>query len=258
MTFYGCSKLVSLVYLGSYDPIEFGAEDVFNGCDQLRFICVPSSYANNSFCGANQLCKHESCESFFYNQCYENPVCKDGVISMEKRENATKWERKTNECFEFLCSFESGPIYWKQCNKTDEVCENNQCVTMGEVTFAVEIEVEGIILTDLNMTEIRCTISDLTNTEPERIRIRVDTNSNDEIVRIIVIVNDEKTAEDFREKITVAIEEHNQEGVARHFKSARVVVKDKKLSVSCGAIKRERTIIAVSVFVVLSITHYSF
>ena len=73
---------------------------------------------------------------------------------MEKRENVTIWERKNTDRFEFQCHNESEPIFWKQCNRTDEVCENDQCVTNEEEYFAVKIDIEGIDLTYLNRTEV--------------------------------------------------------------------------------------------------------
>ena len=128
----------------------------------------------------------------------------DNTISLEKRENATIWESKTTGCYEFQCHNDSGPIYWKQCNKTDEVCENDKCVVAKEeLPYYVEIEVEGINVTDLNMTEIQNTISDLIDMEVDEIRIRVETN--DEVIRIIVIVNDEKTAEEISNSINAVI-----------------------------------------------------
>ena len=162
----------------------------------MKFVCVPSSYNNSYFCGLNQFCKHESCESFIHNQCYE-PVCNssNNSISIQKRENATIWESKSNGCYEFQCHNESGPMYWKQCDKSDDVCENGQCVTKKEVKYSVEIEVEGINVTDLNMTEIQSTISDLSGIEEDKLRIRFVTKDNNVIIRIIVIVDDEKTAE---------------------------------------------------------------
>ena len=61
----------------------------------------------------------------------------------------------------------------------------------------VEIEVNGIDLTNLNMTEIRSTISNLTSIELDKLRIRVDVNEEDEVVHIIIIVDDDdKTTAD--------------------------------------------------------------
>ena len=213
--FLGCSSLTSVIYLGSKDPIRVNTKDIFTGCDQLKFVCVSSSYNSNSFCGLNQFCKHKTCESFLHNQCYENPVCnfRNNTISMEKREKATIWESKSTGCYEFQCDFNHGPIYWKQCNKTDEVCEDDECVVVSEnVTHYVEIEIDGINMTDLNMTEIQTTISDLTGIETDDIIIHVDTNENNEVIRIIVLVDDEDSAIIVSDKINQC--SHQQEIVS--------------------------------------------
>ena len=152
---------------------------------------------------------------------------------MKKRENATIWESKSNACYEYQCYNDSGPIYWKQCNSTDKtknVCENDQCVDNKEMIVYVEIDVEGIDLTNLNMTEIQSTISNLTNIETDKLRIRVDINDNDKVVHIIVIVDDKSTADIIKDKISTAIKEGNPK--IRQFK--RVEVKVKELEVSSG------------------------
>ena len=174
------------------------------------------------------------------------------MISIEKRENATIWESKTTGCYEFQCHNDSGPIIWKQCNKTDEICEIDKCVVLKEETmYYVEIEVDGIDVTDVNISEIQTTISDLTGIEANKLEIRVDTNYNNEVIRIIVIVDDKETAEIISKSVNIAIDEHNQEGIVRYFKSARVIVKEKNLSLSCGIIKEER-IIVISIIALLA------
>ena len=195
-----CKNLTSVIYLGTNDPEGVGAKDVFSGCEHLRFVCVPFEYDSSTFCGLDQFCKHESCESFLHNQCYE-PVCDNGVITMEKRDNASEWENRTTGCYEFQCHNESGPIYWKQCNKTNEICENGQCVMEEEVTHSVVIEIETTDVIDFSMTEIQNTISNLTGIEEDRIRIRVITNDENEIVKIVVVVDDETTAEEIKRRI---------------------------------------------------------
>ena len=50
-------------------------------------------------------------------------------------------------------------------------------------------------MTDFNMTDTQNTLSDLTGIETDKLRIRFDINENNKIIRIIVIVDDEKTAE---------------------------------------------------------------
>ena len=76
------------------------------------------------------------------------------------------------------------------------MCENDQCVvTKEDIIHSVEIEVQGIDVTDFNLTEIQTTISDLTGVDTDKLRIRVETDSHNEITKIIVIVDDEQTAE---------------------------------------------------------------
>ena len=65
----------------------------------------------------------------------------------------------------------------------------------------VEINVSGIDVTNLNMTEIQITISDLTSIEADKLRIRADINDKDEVVQIFVIVNDKTTADVISDKI---------------------------------------------------------
>ena len=191
----------TVIYRGEVGPIEF-ADDTFRGCDQLRLICVPPKFNDETFCGLGQFCRHDSCESFLHNHCFE-PLCSDRTPSMVERENATEWERKSTDCYKYQCHNESGPIYWNYCNKADEICENGQCIAKEKdlTSPTVEIELEGPDLTNFNMSEIQAVISNLTNIEADELRIRVETNDKDEIVRIIIIVHDETKAIDIRDTI---------------------------------------------------------
>ena len=56
------------------------------------------------------------------------------------------------------------------------------------------------------MTEIQITISDLTGIEADIIRIRVNTNDDNEVVRIIVIVDDERTVEIISKTINTEVD----------------------------------------------------
>ena len=251
--FFSSTNLTSVVYLGPRNPIEPNITTIFEGCRQLKFVCVPPTYQDNSFCGLSEFCYHESCESFLYNQCFE-PICDGGMISTKKRENATNWEDRSNGCYEFQCLHEGGPVYWKQCNKTNQICENDQCVTKEEVLYSVVIEVEGIDVTNMNMTEIQRTISNLTNIDTDKIRIRVEVNENNDVTRIIVVVDDQTTAEAIKKRIDSAINEHSQKGIIRHFKSAKVKVNE--LSISSGVKKEERKTMITVVFMALLISNY--
>jgi len=301
--------LTSVIYLGKNDPIELNAIEIFNGCNQLRFVCVPTDYNNDSFCGIKQFCKYESCESFLHHTCNE-PICGNGTKSMKKRENVTEWEKRSNECYDYMCdedrativvgsenatewesnsnecyeyrciedsgeaisvlrenmteweskstgcyAFECdkdrGPIYWKQCNKSDEICENDQCVIGEEVTFAVVVTVEGVDVTSFNMAEFQSTISNLTSVEADAIRVRFVTNDKGEVIQIIVIVKDEKTAESINSKI----KEHEKEGILRCVVSSKVEVKEKELFISSELRTKGEMKITIAVAVLILFIH---
>ena len=127
--FNGCTNLESVVYHGTNDPLEQNEKEVFSGCNQLIFVCVPSSYSYNSFCNVSQICKHETCESFLHNQCFEDPVCNDnGTITMKKRENATIWEHQSNPCYDYKCHNDSGALtVEKRENATEWESKMNGC-----------------------------------------------------------------------------------------------------------------------------------
>jgi len=59
----------------------------------------------------------------------------------------------------------------------------------------VEIEVIGINVTDLNMTQIRSELSNLTNINEDDLRIRVNVDENDNVVSIIVFTTNRTTAD---------------------------------------------------------------
>ena len=186
------------------------------------------------------------------NECYEFECDIDNGPIYNKRENATVWESKSNGCYEFHCDIDNGPVYWKQCNKTDEICENDHCVLKNEeMTYFVEIEVEGIDVTNLNMTEIQSTISNLTGIKAEELKIRADISNNNEVIHIIVIVDDEETAEKVSESINAEINKHNQDGFLRNCKSARVIGKENKPSISRGMVRKEGII---STFIIVFMT----
>ena len=120
-----------------------------------------------------------------------------------------------------------------------------------EVLYTVVIEVEEMNVSSFDMREIQNIISDLTNIEAERIRIRFDTNDKNEITHIIVIVDDKTTAERVRNMINMAIDEDNHEELFRHFKSARVEVNELPMSRGCIIEKEDELIIGTIVFLTL-------
>ena len=145
-----------------------------------------------------------------------------------------------NGCYENQCHNESGPVYWNQCNETSEVCENDQCVVWQKVVYSVVIELEeGIDVSELSMSEIRSATSVLAHVEENKVRIRVEVNEKNEIIRIIVTLSDKTTAENIKNIISVEIKEHNQEGFIKHFQGVKVETKEKDILVSRGIMKKD-------------------
>ena len=184
------------------------------------------------------------------NGCYEYQCHNDtGNLTVNKRENATVWETQSNGCCEYQCHNDSESTYWKKCSsteKTQRLYENEQCTDNEEMMFYVEIEVEGIDLTNLNVTEIQSTINNLTNIEADKLRIRVDINEQDEVVAVIVIVDDKTTAENIKNTINTAINEHNPK--VRLFKRAEV--KMKELEISSGMMSKSLIIMAMMTIII--------
>jgi len=225
-------------------------EDKSNEC--YNYVCV------NESGGKYELRDNTAEWESQSNGCYEY-VCdnESGEAKSGRRDNATEWESKSNGCYVYECHNNSGGIYWKECNSTKEtekVCENDQCIDLEsekeEEVFHVEIEVEGIDLTNLNMSEIQNTISELTNIEKDKLRIRVDLNEKDEVITVIVVVDDKTTAENIVDKINIAIKEDNPK--VRQFKRAEL--KAKELNISSGMMNEEFVLLIM--FTIISFLNY--
>ena len=243
--FDSCYELHSVVYRGSANPAQ-NPSSSFDRLSEASFVCVPKSYSSRSFCGLTTFCKHESCESFLHNQCFE-PVCEaSNTITMIKRKNATEWENRTNGCVDYKCFIDNGAVFWRKCNSTEKikrVCEEDQCkVVEGDKekeTITIEIEVEGLDAANFNASEVQIVLSNLTNIEADKLRIQAEINDKNQVVRVVVVVEDQNTAEVISEAVN-EIKPEESEGVARHFKEARIVVIDRAISCS---VKAEGTVL---------------
>ena len=75
------------------------------------------------------------------------------------------------------------------------MCENDKCVVIDsnyDEGFIVEIQVEDMNMSNMNISEIQTAISNLTKIDPDKIKIRADIDDDGQVVRILVIVEDEK------------------------------------------------------------------
>ena len=136
--FFYCENLQSIVYLGNSDPYPMsGRQPPFDGCDSLKYICVPSDYRNSSFCGVYgvSLSKVVTTEEYnnMTNHCFE-AVCLGNEIGQKQRMNASEWINRTNGCIAYECDNTTGRVSRNKC-KDDMICFNDtECVGEDEMT----------------------------------------------------------------------------------------------------------------------------
>ena len=195
--FTSCTSLTSVVYLGTKDP-GASSVDVFGGCSSLRHMCVPSVFANDSFCGLNVSSNSEVTDDLINqrNQCYDM-VCSDSGISVQKMEYAAWKENQTNGCVEYKCLNESGVVQRGMCKDGEYVCMDESCVrkdSFDNHKWGVVIDVEE---SDniYNTTNITASINELSGVNPDEITVVTEINDEGQIVRIIVYVDDKSTAD---------------------------------------------------------------
>jgi len=188
-------------YLGTTEPtcVEQTQSTSTTFVD-VDVVCVPLDYNSTTFCKKYHV-KVSSCEEFVsqHNQCYEVLDWQAEEITVKKRANATLWEKKTNNCFEYECVNTSGGFAWSKCNTTDDtqrMCIENECVEGDEAfdkdTWGVEVRV-NITPNDLDLDELTNILNNATGINEIRIGTEA-VSSTGNVVRIVIYVNDENIA----------------------------------------------------------------
>jgi len=198
---YAAFNTVTMAYvnfLGSSEPTcrqisTFSTVDV---------VCVPTNYSSDTFCGAYKV-RVSSCEEFVQqqNQCYEVLEWQAEEITVKKRANATIWEKKTNNCFEYQCLNATGGFAWSKCNSTDEthrMCVDNSCVEESEALntekWAVEILVD-IRPNDFDIDNVTMMLSNATGILQAQMSIGTESVQNTGfVVRVVVFVDTQESA----------------------------------------------------------------
>ena len=156
--FSSCKKLSSVSYRGSEDP---GDLTTFENCASLMLICLPDYYNSTSFCGRNDFCKSDSCDSLLNMQ---NDCCEVSA--------------RNNQCLVRLRS-----------NHPKE-CKKNQCSFGWAVDIDIHKNNESIVTTETIAEEV----SNLTGIDLNDIAVEIVYDSDDTIVRVTVYTNDETSA----------------------------------------------------------------
>jgi len=194
--FYGCSNLASLSYLGTSAPSC--SSGVFKNTKWLKFACVPVDYNSDTLCNSLRVYKSESsCDEVYSqeNKCFKAEMDDEGFIILTPR-------YLTKVCYEYQCDNNTGVTYsWSTCNSTEEtkrVCLNNTCVEEtipkpNDTSVAIEVNIsEGYDATDLNTDEIQGKLGSMANSQA--LSVASETNNSGKVLRIVILVNDQTTA----------------------------------------------------------------
>jgi len=97
----------------------------------LKNVCVPIDYNESSFCDMTVYLNSSSVDHQQHNHCYEVISCNETGTFVQKRSNATEWEKHSNACSEYKCVNESGPIHNDFCSVNDTMCHHYECQEDG-------------------------------------------------------------------------------------------------------------------------------
>jgi len=216
--FLMCSHLEFLSYLGESDP---GEGNVFVGSDKLRVICVPLNYSSSEFCKEPNFCKKESCDDLFDmdGRCYMI-TCENNEWGFKQRDNATKWEEQSNQCYEYQCDNESGPLSWCMCNSSvdlNRTCVNGKCIDGKKYRskqWSVEIEIDGTVKAlDINLTQLIVDIVNVSALAKGNFTVGIMNDYNGAATSILLFVNNEEIAENLSQSIDGISKEECEYGV---------------------------------------------
>jgi len=241
--FHSCNGLTTIYYGGS---TNISSSNVFEGCGALTNVCVPPDYNSTTFCGVDVTPDSDICKSFsdMFNHCYEASFTVNGMLIQMKRKNATEWEQQSDGCLEYQCHNESGKLSWSLCNSTDTVsyiCVNNKCEEnkTAEINerWSVEIEVSSTQPNDVNINELKVSVSQMTGIDEDKLEIGLVSDSNGNIIRVIVYVKDGAQAKELAEAVeSIDKDEGCSYGILCRTKALHInkVLEQKSISVISG------------------------
>jgi len=158
-------------------------------------------YASSSF----PSCADLSEES---NQCYEVVVNSRSDAVVIRRDGVKDWEDRTNDCVEYTCDNESGFNVTGKCLNKDGVnyvcTSDNECVESDvqiEDGKTIVIQIKPVDSEDVNISKIVSIVSNLTGIDREQMKITIEIDERGRVVRILIYVQDRKTAEIIAKKV---------------------------------------------------------
>jgi len=197
--FSHCDSLNTVFYQGS----KTISSDAFRFVSfRLRNVCVSPDYNSSKLGNVDVSSNSKMCSSFqsVFNHCFKG-LFVNGSFITEKRVNVSEWEKRSNNCAKYVCDNSSGPISWSLCNSSDDmdlVCVDEQCVEQNDAMngreWSVEIIMNGTKVDDVYTVEVISTVNELTSIKLSGDSIGVVVDETGFVVRIVIYVEDEETA----------------------------------------------------------------
>jgi len=191
--FAECSSLSTLDYRGLKNPCDRVKNHTFEGCVNLRAICIPTTYDDNdyTFCGSREICFGTSIEDLGLRSsvCGEE-FCFDGLRYMRLTDEMKAWNDRSNACVDFKCDDRAGKVQWSMCNKTEEennVCWNDGCM-VREQPMVVEVDMEGIQAGDFDTETFIYELEQLSGHRATDIGYELGDYAA--IIRVIIVIDD--------------------------------------------------------------------
>jgi len=143
--------------------------------------------------------------------CVQYICTDDGEAITQIPLEVIEWENQTTGCMEYVCSNESGLLSRNTCNNDTHVCIDDECVLAKSAGkgWSVVIGFNESTTNEVNMTELKDTLSLLCGIEADAMEFAVEYNDIGQVVSVIVLVDDENTAQ----KITSTVEDVTQNEV---------------------------------------------
>jgi len=168
------------------------------------------------------------------NNCYV-VSCEGNEWIVQKRQNATEWENQSNNgCIEYKCDNDTGPITIMCNNSNEKICVNDVCVENKaleeKVSVVIEMD-EGVNLSEMNTVDELERIKALTEKGGEEVKIGYEINEQGYIIRIIIYVDDETTAQSIATTVeSIEKGEGCSYGILCNWKDVHVKTMDKEIS----------------------------
>ena len=157
-----------------------------------------------------------------FNHCYE--LVQDGVNCFANKSlNVVDWEGQNDECFYYECQNDTGIVPKNRCGVSMK-CVDDKCINQDEMKeeWTVVIDIYSSNTNPVNLTEVKMEMSTLANMSMNDFEISVEYDNDGRVVRVIVYVNDETSANEVKVKVDNLDKGDSCEGILCNSKETHV------------------------------------